>query len=136
MHNGRAPGEGHRELVRVPEEVMFATKPQLAGALLDRADCLGIRAAALRHPAARDELCGGGHPAAPARPGTPAALVHLATPPPAPRLPSPSTLERLRRDNTMITTNYSCRIIRAKDSWRRWTSKPLLPAGGDIGMAH
>jgi len=23
----------------------------------------------------------------------------------------PSTLERLRRDNTMITTNYSCRII-------------------------
>ena len=33
----------------------------------------------------------------------------LATPPPAPRPPSPPTLERLRRDNTMITTNYSCR---------------------------
>ena len=50
------------------------------------------------------------HPAAPARPGPPAALVGLATPPPAPRPPSPPTLERLRRDNTMITTNYSCRI--------------------------
>jgi SRSO17 transposase len=49
------------------------------------------------------------HPITPARPGPPAALVGLATPPPAPRRPSPSTLERLRRDNTMITTNYSCR---------------------------
>jgi hypothetical protein len=39
----------------------------------------------------------------------PAALVRLATPPPAPRPPSPPPLERLRRDNTMITTNYSCR---------------------------
>jgi hypothetical protein len=29
---------------------------------------------------------------------------------PAPRPPSPPTLERLRRGNTMITTNYSCRI--------------------------
>jgi hypothetical protein len=46
------------------------------------------------------------HPATPARPGPPGALVHLATPPPAPRPPSPSTLERLCRDNTMITTNY------------------------------
>ena len=45
------------------------------------------------------------HPAAPARPGPPAALVGLA-PPPVPRPPSPPTLERLRRDNTMITTNY------------------------------
>src|SRR5262249_50114423 len=50
------------------------------------------------------------HPAARARPGPPAALVSLATPPPAPRPPSPPTLERLRRGNTMITTNYSCRI--------------------------
>ncbi len=50
------------------------------------------------------------HPTTPARPGPPAALVSLATPPPAPRSPSPSTLEHLRRDNTMITTNYSCRI--------------------------
>ena len=50
------------------------------------------------------------HPAAAARPGPPAALVGLAAPPPAPRPPSPPTLERLRRDSTMITTNYSCRI--------------------------
>jgi hypothetical protein len=50
------------------------------------------------------------HPATPARPGPPAALVGLATSPPAPLPPSPSTLERLRRDDTMITTNYSCRI--------------------------
>jgi hypothetical protein len=49
------------------------------------------------------------HPATPARPAPPAALVHLAPPPPAPRPPSPQTLERLCRDNTMITTNYSCR---------------------------
>jgi SRSO17 transposase len=37
--------EEHRELAGVPEEVLFATKPQLAGALLDRAQSLGIRAA-------------------------------------------------------------------------------------------
>jgi hypothetical protein len=47
--------------------------------------------------------------------GPPAALVSLATPPPAPRPPSPSTLERLCRDNTMITTNFSCR-----NRGRRW----------------
>jgi hypothetical protein len=41
----------------------------------------------------------------------PAALVSLATPPPAPRPPSSPTLERVRRDNTMITANYSCRIL-------------------------
>jgi hypothetical protein len=46
------------------------------------------------------------HPTAPPRPGSPAALVDLATPPPAPRPPRPPALERLRRDNTMITTNY------------------------------
>jgi hypothetical protein len=51
------------------------------------------------------------HPVTPARPAPPAALVGLATPPPAPRPPSPPTLERLRRDNTMITTNYSRRIF-------------------------
>jgi len=49
------------------------------------------------------------HPIAPARPGPPAALAGLATPPPVPRPPSPPTLEHLRRDNTVITTNYSCR---------------------------
>src|SRR5258707_11796292 len=40
-----AADEEHRELAGVPEEVMFATKPQLAGALLDRAQSAGIRAA-------------------------------------------------------------------------------------------
>ena len=40
-----AADEEHRELAGVPEQVMFATKPQLAGALLDRAHRLGIRAA-------------------------------------------------------------------------------------------
>jgi SRSO17 transposase len=39
----------------VPEEVLFATKPQLAGALLDRAHRLGIRAAFV----AGDEVYGG-----------------------------------------------------------------------------
>ena len=42
--------------------------------------------------------------------GPPAALVSLPTPPPASRPPSPPTLECPRRDNTMITRNYSCRI--------------------------
>ncbi len=50
-----AADEEHRELAGVPEEVMFATKPQLAGALLDRAQSLGIRAAFV----AGDEVYGG-----------------------------------------------------------------------------
>jgi len=40
-----AADEEHRELAGVPEAVMFASKPQLAAGLLDRAHCLGIRAA-------------------------------------------------------------------------------------------
>jgi SRSO17 transposase len=40
-----AADEEHRELAGVPEEVLFATKPQLADVLLDRAQSLGIRAA-------------------------------------------------------------------------------------------
>jgi len=40
-----AADEEHRELAGVPEEVLFATKPQLAGHLLDRAHSSGIRAA-------------------------------------------------------------------------------------------
>src|SRR5262249_15433531 len=55
------------------------------------------------------------HPTAPPGPAPPAALVGLAPPPSVPRPPSPPTLERLRRDNTMITTNYSCRIIANQD---------------------
>jgi SRSO17 transposase len=35
----------HRELAGVADEVMFAAKPQLASALLNRANALGIRAA-------------------------------------------------------------------------------------------
>jgi SRSO17 transposase len=45
LPGGCAADEEHRELAGVPEEVMFATKPQLAGVLLDRAHALGIRAA-------------------------------------------------------------------------------------------
>jgi SRSO17 transposase len=50
-----AADEEHRELAGVPEAVMFATKPQLAGGLLDRAHALGIRAALV----AGDEVYGG-----------------------------------------------------------------------------
>jgi SRSO17 transposase len=50
-----AADEEHRELAGVPEEMMFATKPQLAGGLLDRAHSLGIRAVFV----AGDEVYGG-----------------------------------------------------------------------------
>ena len=50
-----AADEEHRELAGVPEEVMFASKPQLAGALLDRAQISGTRAAFV----AGDEVYGG-----------------------------------------------------------------------------
>src|SRR5437660_4350419 len=50
-----AADEEHRELAGVPEEVLFATKPQLAGDLLDHAHALGIRAAFV----AGDEVYGG-----------------------------------------------------------------------------
>jgi hypothetical protein len=45
----------------------------------------------------------------PPRRGPPAALVGLAAPPPAPRPPSSQPLERLRRGNTVIQTNYGWR---------------------------
>ena len=45
LPEGCAADEEHRELAGVPEEVLFATKPQLASGLLDRAQSLGIRAA-------------------------------------------------------------------------------------------
>jgi SRSO17 transposase len=50
-----AADDEHREQAGVPEEVMFASKPQLAGALLERAHDLGIRAAFV----AGDEVYGG-----------------------------------------------------------------------------
>src|SRR6266566_7930361 len=50
-----AADEEHRELAGVPEEVMFASKPQLAGSLIERAHALGIRAAFV----AGDEVYGG-----------------------------------------------------------------------------
>ena len=50
-----AADEEHRELAGVPEEVMFASKPQLAERLLDRAHAAGIRAAFV----AGDEVYGG-----------------------------------------------------------------------------
>jgi SRSO17 transposase len=55
LPEGCAADEKHRELAGVPEEVMSATKPQLAGDLLDRAHGLGIRAAFV----AGDEVYGG-----------------------------------------------------------------------------
>ena len=60
-------------------------------------------------PGAATALAGHRHPVAAARPAPPAALAGLAAPPPAPRPRSSQTLERLCRDNTMITTNYICR---------------------------
>ena len=50
-----AGDEEHRELAGVPEEVMFATKPQLADGLLERAHSQGIRAAFVTG----DEVYGG-----------------------------------------------------------------------------
>jgi SRSO17 transposase len=55
LPEGCAADEEHRELAGVPEELMFATKPQLAAGLLDRAQSLGIRAAFV----AGDEVYGG-----------------------------------------------------------------------------
>ena len=55
LPEGCAADEEHRELAGVPEEVLFATKPQLAGGLLDRAQAPGIRAAFV----AGDEVYGG-----------------------------------------------------------------------------
>jgi len=56
LPEGCAADEEHRELAGVPEEVLFATKPQLAGTLLARAHSLGIRAAFV----AGDQVYGGG----------------------------------------------------------------------------
>jgi SRSO17 transposase len=55
LPEGCAADEEHRELAGVPEEVLFATRPQLAGDLLDHAQSLGIRAAFV----AGDEVHGG-----------------------------------------------------------------------------
>jgi SRSO17 transposase len=55
LPEGCAADEEHRELAGVPDEVTFATKPQLASALLDHAHHLGIRAAFV----AGDEVYGG-----------------------------------------------------------------------------
>jgi SRSO17 transposase len=45
LPEGCAADEEHRELAGVPEQVLFATKPQLAAALLERVHSCGIRAA-------------------------------------------------------------------------------------------
>ena len=55
LPEARATDEEHRELAGIPEEVPFATKPQLASDLLDHAQSLGIRAAFV----AGDEVYGG-----------------------------------------------------------------------------
>ncbi|MEV4105992.1 IS701 family transposase [Nonomuraea sp. NPDC049649] len=51
----RAADDEHRELAHIPEQTMFATKPQLAGDLLQRAHATGIRAAFVTG----DEVYGG-----------------------------------------------------------------------------
>ena len=55
LPEARAADEEHRELAGIPEEVMFASKPQLADGLLDRAHAHGIRAAFVTG----DEVYGG-----------------------------------------------------------------------------
>ena len=55
LPEGCAADEEHRELAGVPEQVMIASKPQLAGALIERAHSAGIRAAFV----AGDEVYGG-----------------------------------------------------------------------------
>jgi SRSO17 transposase len=55
LPEGCAADEEHRDLAGIPEEVMFATKPQLAGSLLEHAHSLGIRAAFVTG----DEVYGG-----------------------------------------------------------------------------
>jgi SRSO17 transposase len=50
-----AADDEHRDLTGIPDEVAFATKPQLAGALLERAHARGIGAAVV----AGDEVYGG-----------------------------------------------------------------------------
>ena len=45
LPEGCAADEEHRELAGIPEQVLFATKPQLAGELLEHAHAAGIRAA-------------------------------------------------------------------------------------------
>ena len=55
LPEGCTADEEHRELAGVPDEVLFATKPQLADVLLDRAHAAGIRAAFV----AGDEVYGG-----------------------------------------------------------------------------
>jgi SRSO17 transposase len=55
LPEGCANDEEHRELAGIPQEVAFATKPQLAGELLERAHAAGIHAGF----AAGDEVYGG-----------------------------------------------------------------------------
>src|SRR5437762_9963027 len=45
LPEGCAADEEHRELAGIPSEVLFASKPQLAGELLERAHAAGIHAA-------------------------------------------------------------------------------------------
>lgn len=55
LPEARAADGEHRELAGIPDEVMFATKPELAGQLLERAHERGVPAAF----AAGDEVHGG-----------------------------------------------------------------------------
>src|SRR5262249_22388041 len=82
LPEGRAADEEHRELAGIPGEVLFASKPQLAGELLERAHAAGIHAAF----AAGDEVYGGRElrRRRPARRGGAGGGAPRPTPPPAP----------------------------------------------------
>jgi hypothetical protein len=104
---GEAAAISSRRQLRVPGGLVGEVgKIAIDGPVADQAQ--GAAAGGL----AEQARAGAEQPAA-ARPDPSPALVALATTPPAPRPMCPSTLERLRRDRSVITTNYSCRIRRA-----------------------
>jgi DDE superfamily endonuclease len=95
-----AADDERRELTGVPDELVFATKPELAARMLARARAAGLPA-----------------PRTMPRPGARPALVTLATPSPAPRRRLPPPLESHHRSRHHMTTtakitNYSCRDCR------------------------
>ena len=69
-----------------------------------------------------------GHPTTPARPGAPAALVSLATPPPAPRPQSPPTLERVLFVHPLRSWSALCgmALFWAADAFATWAGLAMF----------